>query len=211
VALGSQGCTLGDFVLKDFTFASSGTGGISLLLDSQIIVNPSGSTPADLSVQFSTPGGFQAGSGQTAEYIVEFILDPLAPTIAGPIIDLGPNDPVTLTGEFCGDGTLTSTPNSLPVTCTGTSTTGIFPFRLQIAGTGVPDSVSGRFPILVTTMDNRLILDLTGPASADSFGWGANVTGGGPSSVPEPSTSFLLITALLALPWLRKKWTASIR
>src|SRR5229473_1767111 len=102
----SQGqCMLGDHTLNGFTFDSFATGGANLLTASQITVDPTGSTPTALSLRFSTPGGFQVGPGQIEEYIFRFGLDPILPEIGGPIIDLGPNDPVTLTGEFCGDGT----------------------------------------------------------------------------------------------------------
>jgi hypothetical protein len=204
----SQGaCTIGDYTLTDFTFSSSGTGDINLVSASDIIVDTTASTPTDLSVQFSTSGGFQAADGQTAEYIVHFNLDPLFPTIAGPVLDLGPYDPVTLTGEFCGDGTLVSAPNAQPVMCTGSAQTGIFPARVQIAGTGSssPTFQGYQFPSAVTTMDTRLILDLTGPANASYFGIGVNVT-----PVPEPRTAALfLIPALLALVSFRKKRPAA--
>jgi hypothetical protein len=196
---------LGDFILTGFTFVSSSTGEASLVTASQITVDPTGSTPTSLSLQFSTPGGFHVNQGQTAEYIFRYLLDPLLPGIGGPIVDLGPNDPVTLTGEFCGDGTLSSAPKAQPVVCIGSATTGIFPARLQIVGTGTPASQSFQFPSLVTTMDNRLILDLVGPANLASFGWGATVNGTGPTPAPEPSTLLLLTPALLALTWARKR------
>jgi hypothetical protein len=198
---------LGDFILTAFTFASSSTGEANLVTASQITVDPTGSTPTNLSLQFSTPGGFHVNQGQTAEYIFRYLLDPILPMIGGPVMDLGPNDPVTLTGEFCGDGTLSSAPKSQPVVCTGSATSGIFPARLQIVGAGTPASQSFQFPSLVTTMDNRLILDLVGPATLDNFGWGATVNGSGPSPspAPEPSTLLLLTPALLALTWVRRR------
>jgi len=198
-------CGLGDYTLTNFSFSSSGTGDANLLSASQIMVDPVGSTPTSLSVQFSADGGFQVAEGQTAEYIFDFTLDPALPKIAGPVLNLGPNDPVTLSGAFCGDGTIVSAPNVVPVACEGTAGTGIFPATLLIVGDGNPATQSTQFPELVTMLDSRLVLDLTGPASVDSFGWGANVTGGGPSPVPEPSTSLLLVPAFAALAWLRKK------
>jgi hypothetical protein len=204
-------CMLGNYTLNGFTFDSSATGGANLLGASQITVDPTGSTPTGLSLRFSTPGGFQVAQSQTAEYIFRFTLDPILPDIGGPVIDLPPDDPVTLTGEFCGDGTLYSGPKVQPVVCIGSASSGIFPARLQIAGSSIGASQSYDFPQLVTMVDNRLILDLTGPAHVDYFDWRANVTGGGPSSVPEPSTALLLMPALLALPWLRKRRLANGR
>lgn len=206
--LAQGACTLGDYTLSGFTFSDSGTGDANLLSASQIMVDPTGSTINNLSVQFSADGGFHVGEGQTAEYVFEFILDPAFPSISGPSIDMGPNDPATLMGEFCGDGTLVSAPKTSPVVCQGSAGTGIFPATLLIAGNGNPSSQSTQFPSLVTTMDSRLILDLTGPANVDSFGWSAGVTGGGPSQVPEPSTTLFLIPALGMLAWWRKKLPA---
>jgi len=205
VYLEEGSCTIGDYTLKNFTFISSGTGEPVLLSPSQIMVDPTGSTLTSIALQFSADGGFHVDSNQTAEYIFHWNLDPFFPSIGGPFIDLGPNDPVTLTGEFCGDGLLSSDPGAQPVSCTGSAPTGIFPVRLQIVGTGDPSTVSDRFPSLVTTMDNRLILDLNGPADVDSFGWTGTVT---PVESPEPATWILLVSGLLALPWLRKKLPA---
>jgi len=205
VYLSEGSCIIGDYTLKNFTFGSSGTGGANLLSASQIMVDPTGSTINNIALQFSAAGGFHAAAGQTAEYILHWNLDPFFPSIGGPDIDLGPNDPVILTGEFCGDGVLSSAPNTQPVTCTGSAPTGIFPAGLQIVGSGAPASVAAHFPILVTTMDNRLILDLNGPASVDSFGWQGSVT---PIPSPEPAAWLLLLSGLVALPWLRKKLPA---
>lgn len=200
-------CTLGQFTLEDFTFDSSGS---NLASDTAITVDPTGSTPTTISMQFSTPGGFSVGSGQTAQYIVQYYMDPVLPVVTSASIDLGPNDPVTLTGEFCGNGMLYSGPNnnaSVEPTCIGNDPSGIYPGKLQITG-GVSSSQSLPFSQSsnVNTLDTRLILDLTGPAEADSFGSIADVTFGGPTSaVPEPSTSLLFIPALLGYVWLRKK------
>lgn len=196
-------CTIGDYTLKNFTFDSVGTGDANVLSASQIMIDPTGSTRSDISLQFTADGGFHVAEGQTAEYIFHWNLDPFFPSIGGAGIDLGPNDPVNLTGEFCGDGVLTSAPKAQPVLCTGSAPTGIFPGSLLIVGAGEPASQSLKFPTLVTTMDNRLILDLTGPASVDSFGWHAGVTPTPP--VPEPSTALFLIPGLMAVAWLRKK------
>ncbi len=196
-------CKLGDYILKGFTFAS--TGSPILLNAAQITVDPTPSTPTNLTLRFSTSGGFHVVPGQSQEYIFQFQLDPLLPTIAGPLIDLGPNDPVRLIGEFCGDGTLFSSPKSQPVFCLGSAPSGIFPARLELSGAGVPASQSYLFPSLVTMMDNRLILDLDGPANLDYFEWGAGVTDGNAIVIPEPSTSMAAF-AMLALVWLPKRW-----
>ena len=203
-------CTLGDYTLDDFTFSATGTA--NLLSGSQIMVDPTGSTPTTISFQFSnavSPStGFIAGANQTAEYVVQYNMDPLLPMIPGGIIDIGPNDPVTLTGEFCGNGTLFSAPNTDPhtfPTCLGNNPSGIFPAKVQLIGTGGSSSAGFQFPMLVSTVDTRLILDVNGPGGADSFGAVMDVTGGGPAATPEPSAVFLVVPAMLGLVWLRKK------
>ena len=207
-------CTLGVYTLDDFTFSAMGTA--ELLSDSQIMVDPTGSTPTTISFQFSnavSPStGFTAGANQTAEYVVQYNMDPLLPMIPGGIIDLGPNDPVTLTGEFCGNGMLFSPPNTNPSTfptCLGNDPSGIFPGKVQLMGTGGSSSTAFQFPKLVTTVDSRLILDVDGPGGTNSFGAVIDVTSGGPAATPEPSAVFLVAPAMLGLVWLRKKVQAS--
>ncbi len=204
-------CTLGDFTLEDFTFSATGTGGAVLDTDSQILVDPTGSTPTSISVQFSTPGGFMVSSGQTAEYVVQYVIDPMLPSITAATIDLGPNDPVTLSGGFCGNGIITSfTPGADPF-CTGDASLGIYPAELQLTGTGPAASSDPHLfpPSVVNTLDTELILDLDGPAEADYFGSTASVTSGGPAAVPEPSTT-LWLAPLLGLMWLRRTRQGSV-
>lgn len=206
-------CTLGDYTLEDFSFSSSETGGASLLSDSQIMVDPTGSTPTTIALTYS--GDFNvADTGQSAEYVFQYELDPVLPTISSPILNLGPNDPVTLTGEYCGNGMLFSAPNTDPLTqptCVGNDPSGIYPGKLQIVGTGPSASLSYDFPELVTTLNSRLILDLDGPSNVDTFASITNVTGGGPSPVPEPSSALLLTPALLGVFWLRKRFVTRTR
>jgi hypothetical protein len=193
-------CTLGDFTLEDFTFSSTQTGGATLLSDSQITVDPTSSSSTGISLQFN--GNFTALADQTEQYVFQYELDPVLPRISGPSIDLGPNDPVSLTGEFCGNGTIVSSPNTNPSTqptCSGNDPAGIFPAKLQISGAPAGASLNYAFPQLVTNLDSRLILDLDGPASVQTFGTTANLT-----PTPEPSTVLWLTPALFAALWLRK-------
>lgn len=203
-------CTLDQHTLIGFTFsASGGASGPALLSASQITVDPTATTPTDISLQFSAPDiGFTAGEGQTAQYIFHWNEDQFF-DIGGADMDLfdAPGT-AALTGEFCGNGTIVSAPNpdpTAPVFCNGSDTAGIFPHSafLQIPPNpnGVPSSFM--FPTLVGTLDSDLILDLTGPANISSFGLHTVVTGASPT--PEPSTLLFLTPALLALAWFRKK------
>jgi hypothetical protein len=191
-------CVIEGYTLEDFTFSDSETGGATLLTPDEITVNPTFSTPSSVAFQFF--GAFSAASGQTEEYIVQYDLDPVLPRVTGQSIDLGPSDPVTLTGQFCGNGMLVGpyVPGS-PTNCSGTNTAGIFPLTLQT--TGNDTTVSAPFPVTATTVDTRLILDLTGPSSATFFGTNADII-----PTPEPSTSLWLAPGMFAMMWLRKKW-----
>lgn len=200
-------CTIEGYTFEDFTFSSSETGEATLLTPSQITVNPTFSTPDSVAFQFFAPVGtpFSTAAGQTEEYIVQYELDPVLPHITGEGIDLGPNDPVTLTGQFCGDGMLVGDyVAGNPTSCSGTSPSGIFPLTLQTIGDST--IATSPFPSVVTDVDTRLILDLSGDSSTTFFGTNADITG--VSSVPEPSSSLFLVPGMFGLLWLRKKWLA---
>lgn len=204
-------CMIGDFTLFGFTFANSsipaqGASGAPIMLSAaQVLVDPTGSNINSLSLRFSAAGGFNVGAGQFAEYVFRYEIDPVLPLIDSQAIDLGPNDPVTLIGEFCGNGTLASSPNAVPVSCTGSNPSGIFPARLQITGpSSTSQSQSFLFPVPITTEDVRLILDLEGRGTTDGahvdfFGSDTGVTSGGIVSTGEPSTTWLALIGVLAL------------
>jgi hypothetical protein len=199
-------CTIEGFTFEDLMFSDSQTGGATLLTPSQITVNPTFSTPNSVSFQFY--GNFSSAADQTEEYIVQYELDPVLPQIVAQGIDLGPADPVTLTGQFCGNGTLVGTyAAGSPTTCSGTNPSGIFPLTLAVTSTdGSFQAKSSAFPMIATDVDTRLILDLNGQSSTTYFGTNAELTG-----VPEPSTSLWLAPGMLGLFWLRKKWLANAR
>jgi hypothetical protein len=197
-AVGFQ-CTVGGYTLEDFTFSSSATGGATLLTDSQITVDPTGSD-AGVTVEFS--GSFADAVDQTETYIFQYELDPLLPRIGSATASTGPGDPVMLTGQYCGDGTLNPYVAGQPANCSGTATTGIFPANIMITGNDM--SASASFPQVVTDLDSRLILTLDGPASVTSFGSTANI-------VPEPSTALFLAPGMLGFLFIRKRWMAKNR
>lgn len=204
-------CLIEGYTLQDFSFPPpTQTGGATLLTASQITVNPSFSTPDSVSFQFF--GAFSAAAGQTAEYIVQYNLDPLLTQITGQGIDIGPADPVNLTGQFCGNGMLVGPyVAGSPTNCSGTNPAGIFPLTLFTSGDST--IATGAFATTVTTVDTRLILDLVGDSNTTYFGTNADIipTGGGGgqvSGVPEPSTSLWLVPGMFAALWLRKKWLA---
>ena len=205
-------CTIEGYTFEDFTFSDSQTGGATLLTTDQITVDPTFSTPDSVSFQFEAPvdGAFSAALGQTEEYIVQYELDPLVPRITGQGIDLGPADPVTLTGQFCGNGMLVGPyVAGSGANCSGTNTSGIFPLNLM--NTVDNTLVTGTFPLVVTDVDTRLILDLDGsssPSSTTYFGTNADITPS-VSGVPEPSSLLWLAPAMFAMLWLRKKWSAN--
>jgi hypothetical protein len=196
---------LGSYTLEQFTFSDSSTGGASLVDPSNISVVPSFNSASGIALEFH--GDFNAGTGQTAQYIIQFELDPLLPNLTGTSISTGPNDPVTLTGQFCGNGTLAAFVPGQPTSCSGTAPAGIYPLTLSITGNN--QETSKNFPVVVTDLDTRLILDLAGPASVTVFGTGTSFARSDISTqAPEPSTPLLLASGLFAFVWWHKKVAA---
>ena len=200
-------CAIEGYTLEDFTFSDSETGGATLLPPGEITVNPTFSTPASVAFQFF--GAFSAATGQTEEYIVQYELDPLLPQITGEGIDLGPADPVTLTGQFCGNGMLVGpyVPGN-PTNCSGTNTAGIFPLTLETTGNGTSTSA-----LIPCDGHNRGYAPRPGSDRTIQRHLFRNKRRHYPhsSSVPEPSTSLWLAPGMLGLLWLRKKRLANAR
>jgi hypothetical protein len=198
-------CTIDGYTLSDLTFTSSSTGGAPLATDSEITVNPFLDSSGYV-IQFESDDFTNDTSG-TAQYIAQYELDPVLPRINGIDIDLGPADPPVLIGQFCGNGTFTGPfdPTNIATSCMGTDTEGIFPLTLGPLNTNNSD-VGMDFPIPVTSVDNRLIMQLEGPSSAAFFEEGVSLV-----ATPEPSLLALLIPALFGLVLLRRKRLASVR
>ena len=142
-------CTIEGYTFEDFTFSDSETGGATLLTPSEITVNPTFSTPDSVAFQFF--GDFQRRCRpnrrihSSIRVWIQFYLD-----ITGQGIDLGPNDPVTLTGQFCGNGMLVGPfAAGSPTTCSGSNSAGIFPLTLVTSGNDT--TASGLFPVTVIT------------------------------------------------------------
>ena len=211
-------CMLGQFTFSDFTFSSQALAGSpTLLTNSQIMVDPTGSAPTLLNIRIMAPAAtpFSVGPGQSARYTFEYHIDPVLPIIDDETLDLGPNDPVTLTAQFCGNGIITSSP-AFPVACSSLNGGQTFPGSLSLMGPSpVPQSAFFAFPVpsTVTTEDIRLILQLDGGTTGSSvsyFGSENTVTFGGPSATPEPSTSLLVLAGLaIVFPMARRRLRAA--
>jgi hypothetical protein len=195
------GCSLGpDGFTVDFDSldASSTNPEAVLLTSDDIIVTPS-FTGGSLSFDFSAASGFEfvAPMGETDTYTIQYTLDPTLPHISGPSLHTGPNDPVELTGNFCGDGSIVISPTGAP----GCSDGGSF---LSLGVGGNDQTASGLFPAPVTNLDSELTLILGPCDSVQNFSSTAIL------ATPEPSTLWLM-PGLLGLVWLRKKWLANGR
>jgi len=195
-------CTIDGYTLSDVTFSESETGGASLAPDTDITVNPL-TTANGFVFQFESEDFTDDSATMgTEQYIVQYELDPVFPEINGIDIDLGPADPATLYGQFCGDGTITSTFDpSLPLnfTCSEGSSSAI----LEAVGNNVYDSQN--FPSQVTSVDSELILQLDCDSSTQYF------EGGVILATPEPSLLALMIPVLIGLLLLGRKRLASVR
>ncbi len=193
-------CIVDGYTLEDVTFSSSQTGGATLLTDSDIMVDPTVTTGPNVAFD----ADFVSLEGQTEEYIFEYELDPQLPKVTKVTADTGSGDPVMLTGQFCGNGTLGAYVAGQATTCSGSDPSGIFPATVVVNGNNM--SASATFPSPVTNLDSRLVLDLDGASSVTSIGSTATL-----GVVPEPSTSLFLAPGMLAFLWLRKRWMASGR
>lgn len=181
-------CTIGGYTLEDFMSYSGGTA-TNILSPSQILVDPT-VTSEGISVQFAATEGnsFLILSGD-AYYDIDYFMDPLLPTIQGTEIDLGPNDPVSLIGTFCGGGQF-----SEDYYCGGpeyTLTTGS-----DTLSRG--STASGTFPTPQTLLDTNLDLELD-CTGADVLYFGSTA-----DTVPEPSMALVLPIMLVGL-WFAKK------
>jgi hypothetical protein len=190
-------CTIDGYTLSDVTFSESGGADLP---DSEITVVPSITSSG---FQFEFEGDFTDSSmTNTAYYIVQYELDPVFPKVNGIDIGLGPADPPTLYGQFCGDGTISSTfdpTHPLDFTCTA----GGEPAVLEVVGNNESDSEN--FATQVTNVDSQLILQLDCDSTAASF------SGGVLLATPEPSLLALLIPGLIGLLLMGRKRLASAR
>ncbi|MGA2216002.1 MAG: hypothetical protein ABSH31_22205 [Bryobacteraceae bacterium] len=186
------GCTLDGYTVDFTQFTNfSANESADLLGAADITVTPT-FTASELTLQFS--GAFSNYTpGATEEYTFGYLLDPTLPHISGAGIFTGPNDPVGLTGQFCGDGTITSAP--------GCTAGGSF---LSMGVSGNYSTTSALFDAPVTNVDTLLTLDLDTGSSVASFGATDTLV------TPEPSALWLT-PGLLGLVWLRKKMAGAVR
>jgi hypothetical protein len=185
------GCTLDGYTV-DFTqfTAYSVNEAADLLGAANITVTPT-FTDSELTLQFS--GDFANNTpGSSEEYTFGYLLDPTLPHITGPGVFTGPNDPVSLTGRFCGDGII------LQGSCAGSF--------IGLGIRGNENSQSALFDAPVTNLDTLLTLDLDSGSSVAYFGSTDTLA----TTTPEPSALWLT-PGLLGLVWLRKKWLAQTR
>lgn len=187
---GQMGCTVGPaptFTFKNFTFNPVG---MSPLTADQILVTPT-FNPTSLNLTFSS-SGFQVSSGQFAEYLINYLVDPPPPEIIrftsglqdGPAIG---NASSQVTTSLCIDPgcqraaslIVFDMPSGGMVesrTVQLTDTTSIFPSTVYVQ------------------VNNDVRLDATSGGSAAINGF-SNTTG----IAPEPVSAVLVGGSLLAL------------
>ncbi len=167
--------------------------GVNQLTSSEIIVTPT-STDTSFTFEFSAATNYLfAGQPGGNTYDFDYTLDPAVPRIAGTSINTGPSDPVTLTGEFCG--------NSLIISPSACSSGGSYQNYGITGSSGTVTSANYLFPTVQTDMETELTLVLDPCEYVDNFGSTVNL-------VPEPSTLWLT-PGLLGIVWLGKKRLAN--
>lgn len=197
IELGATGCTIGPsptFTYSDFQFSAIGSG--STVTADQIGVTPLGTLPGgalSLGTAFAS-SGFSVVSGQTAEYIISYLVDPPPPEIIRFDSDFG--DPATgsafteITTSLCID-----------LNCPRTGTLSIFE---NLPGPGGPstklsDSLGISPFTVVLHVSNDIVLDASkgGTASITGFAQRAFIDDTIPA--PEPVSGGLIAAGLLCL------------
>jgi len=200
-ALGSTGCSVDDFVFKNFAFETlSATGGAIPITSSAINVQPTVGG-GNLNVMF-TSSGFNISGTQFVQYRIDYTVDPLPPVIIRFEDDMIAESPIApgtadihtdlcvnaLFGEFtpCGTG---GTQLSLDVFHHGTATDKKLFDQVMFPGTNLVD------------VRNTITLAANG-ATSQITGFG-NTTG-----LPEPAACLLAGSGLLALLLRRARFKA---
>jgi hypothetical protein len=191
-ALGATGCTIDDFIYKNFAFQTlSATGGAIPISAEAINVQPS-SGGGNMNV-FFTSSGFSISGTQFVQYRIDYTVDPLPPVIIRFEDDMIAESPVApgtadITTDLCvnslfGDVTPCAAGGtflSLNVFHHGTPTDKKLFDQVMFPGTNLVD------------VRNTITLAANGATSQiDGFG---NVTG-----LPEPGAYVLAGSGLLAL------------
>jgi PEP-CTERM motif len=172
----------GVFIIKDFTFASSGGPGV-LLTASDITVSP---LPGN-NIGFAFSGAFTAPLGGSATYTFDYFIDP-PPIIHGEQIVLDPTGNVKLDTNLCVQPFSPTCPFGSELPSLHAST-----------ATQLTDSVLFEGNTSTLGVQNILTLDGTaGPATSGGFSNGTTVDSS-LVAIPEPGSMFLAAWGLLGL------------
>jgi len=187
---GQMGCTVGPgptFTFKNFTFNPVG---MSPLTADQILVTPT-FNPTSLTLTFSS-SGFQVSTGQFAEYLINYLVDPPPPEIIR--FTSGLQD-----GPASGNG-LSQVTTSLCIDpgCPRTATLVVFDMPsggiVESRDVKLTDTTSISPSTVFVQVNNDVVLDATNGGSAAINGF-SNTTG----IAPEPVSAVLVGGSLLAL------------
>lgn len=189
IALGSEGCTIGDKLFSGFVYAGTAGGGATAVAASDIVVNPLVSA-TDPGILFSS-GGWTAFNGQFVDSTIAFDVSVLDPSFSIVGAEL------TIAGGSLG-------------VATGTVAETLVPPAVSMFAdvNGTPhDSVSFGPRSTIHVLKDILVVAQAGSglnfASISAVEQRFNQTPGG--EVPEPGSMALMGTALVAVGMIYRK------
>jgi hypothetical protein len=190
--LGSGGCMIGDLLFSNFSYVGTSLGQGNTVANTQVLLTPvgSGTLNPGPGIIFSSTGWNVPRGANNTDSFVDSTIGFIVSTISGnPVI---------------GDGTLTL--SSFTVTGTGVGhiaeTINATPLQVDSGGPSVSHQVFALTNTVTVSKDLRVTVPTgnpnSGTAQINSFEEDFSEV------VPEPATSFLLASGLLALGFWRR-------
>lgn len=198
----TEGCTIGQFTIKNFAWSSVDDIGYLPVSASQVFVNPQ-LNGNNIEVGF-TSDNFEVTSGLRIRAFLDYTIDPPPPILDDLNLEMDANSPVApgfarITANICIGGLFSnSCANGIARTLT-----------VEHFGAGDPNNVlidTEQFPFPVNLIDVRTIIELEARTGSSQIGgYGTITTAIQQDEIPEPSTAALLLSGLGGAIYLRSR------